>query len=69
MQITPDLMRLSLLMCMLSMVILAVFYLRQRRLAPFAYALWGLAAILIPVVGPFFVIWMKPGGQQIQAQG
>jgi len=69
MQITPDLMHLSLLICMLSMVILTVFYLRQRRLMPLAYALWGLAAILIPVVGPFLVIWVKPGCQQIQAQG
>ncbi len=68
MLISPNLMRLMLLICMLSMVILAVLYLRQRRLTPLAYALWGLAAILIPVVGPFFVISMKPGGQQIQAQ-
>lgn len=69
MQITPYLMRLTLLMCMLLMAILATIYLRQRRLAPLAYALWGLTAILIPVVGPFFVIWMKPGCKKVQAQG
>jgi hypothetical protein len=68
MQISPDLMRLMLLICMLGMCILAVLCLRRRELAPLAYALWGLAAILIPVIGPFFVIWMKPGDQPIQAQ-
>jgi len=68
MQISPDLMRLMLLICMLSMAILAAFYLRQRRLAPLAYALWGLAAILIPVIGPFFVIWKRPGCHHTQSQ-
>lgn len=61
MQISPDLMRLLLLICMLSMVVLAAFYLRQRRLALLDYILWGLAAIVIPVIGPFFVIWARPG--------
>lgn len=68
MQISPDLMRFLLLVCMLSMVILAVFYLRQRKLTHLAYAFWGLAAILIPVIGPFLVIWMRPGEQPIQSQ-
>ena len=68
MPLSPDFMRFLLLVCMLSMVILAALYLRQRRLAPLAYAFWGLAAILIPVIGPFIVIWMKPGGQSIQSQ-
>ena len=67
MQISPDLMRLMLLMCMLAMVLLSVFYLRRRRLALLAYAAWGLAAILIPIIGPFFVIWMRPG-QRIRSQ-
>ena len=61
MQISPDLMRLLLLICILSMPMLAAFYLRQRGLAPLEYAFWGLCAILIPIIGPFFVIWIKPG--------
>ena len=69
MQMSPDLMRLLLVICMLSMVILAVLYLRQRRLEPLEYALLGLAAILIPLIGPFMVIWIRPGNQHIQVQG
>ena len=63
MQLSPDLMRSLLLVCMLTMVILAVFYLRQRKLTQMAYVFWGLIAILIPIIGPFVVIWMRPGQQ------
>ena len=66
MQIFSDLMRFLLLVCILTMVILAVFYLRQRKLTHLAYVLWGLVAILIPIIGPFIVIWMRPGEQQFQ---
>jgi len=68
MQLSPDLMRSLLFVCMLTMVILAVFYLRQRKLTHRAYFLWGLFAILIPIFGPFIVIWMKPGEQLFQPQ-
>jgi len=68
MQISPDFMRSLLLMCMLSMLMVAAFYLRQRRLAPLEYAIWGLAAILVPIIGPFFVIWMRPGNQRVKIQ-
>ena len=68
MQITPELMRLVLLICMLAMLILAALYLRQRELAPLEYVCWGLGAILIPIIGPFFVIWMRPGSQRHQTQ-
>ena len=68
MQLSPNLMRLLLLICMLSMVVLAAFYLRRRGLSTMAYVLWGLAAILIPIVGPFMVIWMRPGSHHTQPQ-
>ena len=68
MQLSPDLMRSLLLICMLTMVILAVFFLRQRKLTHLDYVFWGLIAILIPIIGPFVVIWMKPGEQQFQSQ-
>ena len=59
--ISPDLMRLLLLACLLSMELLAGVYLSRRRLPFFAYLGWGLLAILLPVVGPFLVIWRQPG--------
>ena len=64
MLITPDLMRWMLLVGMLSMVILAAFYLRQRKLSTLAYTAWGLIAILVPIIGPFLVIWLQPGDRR-----
>lgn len=61
MQISPDLMRQLLIVCMMLMAILAVLYLRGRRMALGKFALLGMVVILIPIIGPFIVIWMKPG--------
>ena len=54
MQISPDLMRFLLLVCMLSMVILAVFYLRQRKLTHLAYAFLGTGSNLDPGHWPIY---------------
>ena len=32
-----------------------------------AYFFWGLIAILVPIIGPFVVIWMKPSEQLFQS--
>lgn len=61
---TAEIMRLVLLACFLSMVFTAAFFLRRRRLSLLEYATWGLIAILLPVVGPFLVIWIRPGRKQ-----
>jgi len=60
-------MRSLLLLCMLVMVLLAAFDLRRQKLHPLVYVFWGLVAILIPIVGPFAVIWIKPGNRRAQA--
>jgi hypothetical protein len=41
---------------------LALIYLRRRRMTSRAHALWGIFALLVPVLGPFLVIAVKPGG-------
>jgi hypothetical protein len=41
---------------------LALTYLRRRRMTSRAHALWGIFALLVPVLGPFLVIAVKPGG-------
>lgn len=46
---------------MLGMELLAVFYLRQRRMPLFTYLRWGLLAVLLPFVGPFLVLLQQPG--------
>jgi len=47
--------------CLVGMALLAVLYLRGRRLSLTGYLAWGLLALLIPAVGPFIVILARPG--------
>ncbi len=65
MPLSPDTMRMLIIGCMLSMAILAAFYLRSRKLSPLAYAAWGLLALVLPLIGPFLVIWLRPGGNRL----
>jgi hypothetical protein len=53
--------RTILLVDIVVMALLALFYLRQRRLSFAGYFGWGLLALLIPVIGPFVVIAKRPG--------
>lgn len=55
------LLRVLLVVNALGMLFLAAFFLRSRKLSTLAYFGWGVIAILLPVLGPFFVIWMSPG--------
>ncbi len=59
--LSPHLMRLFLLLCLLGMELQAALFLSQRRLPFLAYLGWGLLAVLLPVVGPFLVILRRPG--------
>jgi hypothetical protein len=43
------------------MPVLAVLFLRGRKLTVFQYLLWGLLALLLPVLGPYLVIAARPG--------
>jgi len=54
-------MRLLLLGCIFSFNILAAFYLRGCKLSLWAYAGWGIVCLILPIVGPFIVIWIQPG--------
>ncbi|MEW5831075.1 MAG: hypothetical protein AB1846_19460 [Chloroflexota bacterium] len=56
-----DTVRLILLGFLVAMFALSVMFLRERRLSAWAYALWGLLALLVPAVGPFLVIISRPG--------
>ncbi len=61
MPITPQLMRLLLALCLLGMALLAIFSLRKRKMPMVAYIGWGLLAILLPLIGPFVVLLVRPG--------
>ncbi len=54
---------------LVSMAVLAVFYLRQRKLAFWRYVAWALIAILLPLIGPFLVIYLKPEGRDVRKIG
>ena len=50
--------------------LLAIFYLRYRRCSLLEVALWGILALFLPILGPFFVIAARPGSKnRIQRSG
>lgn len=53
--------RILLAVFLVTMYVLAVLYLRQRRLSLGAYIFWGLFALVVPALGPFLVILLWPG--------
>ena len=60
MLVSADFMRLLMILTVLSMAVLAAFFLRRRSLALGEYLVWGLLAVLLPLVGPFLVIVLAP---------
>jgi hypothetical protein len=58
---TAGVIRTILLVDIVTMTLLAVIYLGQRRMGWIAYCGWGLLALFVPVLGPFLVIANRPG--------
>jgi hypothetical protein len=58
---TAGVIRVVLLVDIVALALLALAYLRQRRLSWTGYFRWGLLALLVPVLGPFLVISRRPG--------
>jgi hypothetical protein len=58
---TAAVIRTILLVDIVAMALLALFYLRQRRMSWTSYCCWGLLAIGVPVLGPFLLIANRPG--------
>ena len=44
-----------------ALALLALIYLRQRRMNWSSFCCWGLLAVFVPVLGPFMVIASRPG--------
>jgi NhaP-type Na+/H+ or K+/H+ antiporter len=53
--------RLTLFVFLIAMYVIAMTYLRRRRLPLSAYAMWGIFALGLPALGPFLVIALRPG--------
>lgn len=58
---TTDILRVLLYVVLFGMLMIAVLYLRQRKLSKAAYVLWGILALILPVIGPYIVIASRPG--------
>jgi len=56
-----DALRALLVIFLLAIFLVAVSYLRRRKMSCWAYAFWGTFALLLPAFGPFFVIAYRPG--------
>jgi hypothetical protein len=56
-----QILRVLLVVYAVGAFVLSLFYLRYRRCTTFEYALWGTLALIVPVLGPFFVIAARPG--------
>lgn len=59
--ITAGVVRSLLIADMVAMALLALIYLRQRKMSWVSYCCWGLLAVGIPVLGPFLLIANRPG--------
>lgn len=65
---TVEHLRWLLVLCLIAMYLLAMLYLRRRKLAPGWYIFWGLLALSLPALGPFLVILARPGESRIRPQ-
>jgi membrane-bound metal-dependent hydrolase YbcI (DUF457 family) len=62
--LTPELLRYFLFGGIFAMLVLSMLFLRGRELSTREYILWGLLAVVVPVLGPYLVIAAKPGAQR-----
>lgn len=65
---TTEIMRNILLAYLLGISAVAILFLRTRALSVAAYIGWGLVAILVPLAGPFAVLFFRPGSRLPQGR-
>jgi len=58
---TGEVLRLILFADLFGMLMLAILFLRGRQLSMQGYICWGILALMLPVIGPYFVIAYRPG--------
>lgn len=63
-----DLIRGMLLVVVVILALMAFFYLGRRRMIWPAYLVWGLVAVVLPVLGPLLVIALRPGEPLVRRQ-
>ena len=58
---TQSILLWCLLLCLVGEAVLAVMYLRSRKLSLPAYLGWGVVIVFVPLLGPFLAIACRPG--------
>ena len=59
-----DILRWGLYFSCGGMLVMALLYLYQRRIKTWQKLLWGALALGLPLLGPFLVIYCRPGERQ-----
>ena len=57
----PDVLRFFLAVFLVGMALLAFLFLRRRELTMKESLAWGLLIVLVPLLGPFLVMVLRPG--------
>lgn len=61
---STEVMRGLLAVVAVVLAVVSFLFLRGRRLSRAGYLLWGLLALMVPILGPFLVIVFRPGREQ-----
>ena len=61
-----DILRWGLLLGCGGMLAIALVYLHQRQLIGWQKLLWGILAVVVPLLGPFLVIYLRPGERRVR---
>jgi hypothetical protein len=62
---TVDILRWGLFFSCAGMLVIALLFLGQRRLKTWQKMLWGALALCLPLLGPFLLIYCRPGERQL----
>jgi peptidoglycan/LPS O-acetylase OafA/YrhL len=68
MPLSAETMRYLLAAFLIGMALLALLFLRRRELTTVQIIGWGLLIVLVPLLGPFLVIAIKPGVERHPAR-
>ena len=63
--LSPEIMRVLLTINIIGLALIALLYLRRRKLSPAGYLGWGVLLLLLPVLGPLLVIAAAPGKSRL----
>ncbi len=61
-------MRFLLSACIVAMALLAILYLYRRELNTLEIIGWGLLILVLPLLGPFLAIYLRPGSARQSAR-